>query len=226
MATSVFHPSPPTRTHWTLADLVEHLGGVPLERIRAFPPPGTATDKDVLQSKSQFNRICELVDGVLVEKTMGYYESALAVFLMGYLAEYLRQHDVGIMLDGSGPLRILPNQVRIPDVSIICWERFPGGVLPKEPIPAVAPDLAVEVLSPSNTEKEIERKLRDYFQSGVRLVWCIDPQTRTADVFTSPETRTAVGTDGVLDGGDVLPGFRVPLAELFARTDPRKGEGR
>ena len=224
MATSVSSSTSVARSEWTLADVVEHLGGLPLERIRAFPPPGTATEQDVLESKSRFNRICELIDGVLVEKTMGYYESMLAAILIGYFEIHLRQHDEGIVLAPDGTLKILPDQVRVPDVSFIRWERFPGGKLPREPIPAVAPDLAVEVLSPANTPREMQRKLRDYFQSGVRLVWYIDPETRTAEIFAAPDQRTVIDKQGVLDAGDVLPGFQLSLGELFARADRRGGK--
>ena len=224
MATSVSSSTSVARSEWTLADVVEHLGGLPLERIRAFPPPGTATEQDVLESKSRFNRICELVDGVLVEKTMGTYESMLAVILIGYLEAHLRQHDLGLVLEGSGPLKILPTQVRVPDVSVILWERLPGGKLPEEPIWALAPDLAVEVLSRGNTQKEMRQKLRDYFLSGVRLVWYIDPETRTAEIFTAPEERSVIDEQGVLDAGDVLPGFQISLGELFARADRRGGK--
>ncbi len=218
-------PTSVARSEWALADVLEHLGGVPLERIRAFPPLGTATEKDVLESKSRYNRVCELIDGALVEKAMGSFKSMLAAVLIGYLGAHMREHDAGIVLDGSGPLKILPTQVRVPDVSMIRWERFPGGKLPEEPIPEVAPDLAVEVLSPSNTDKEMRQKLRDYFQSGVRLVWYIDPETRTAEIFLAPEQRTVINEQGVLDGGDVLPGFQVTLGDLFARADRRRGGG-
>lgn len=226
MATAIsISPTSVARSEWALADVVEHLGGVPLERIRAFPPLGTATERDVLESKSRYNRICELIDGVLVEKTMGTFESMLAVVLIGYLELYMRERDLGIVLDSGGPLKILATQIRVPDVSVILWERLPGGELPEEPIWALAPDLAVEVLSPSNTEKEMRQKLRDYFQSGVRLVWYIDPETRTAEIFLSPEERTVITEQGILDGGEVLPGFQVALGELFARADRRGGSG-
>jgi Uma2 family endonuclease len=222
MATTLPSPTSVARSEWTLADVVEHLGGVPLDRIRAFPPPGTATDRDVLESKSRFNRICELIDGVLLEKSMGFYESMLASVLIGFLEAHMRQHDAGIVLDGSGPLQILPTQVRVPDVSVILWGRFPRGKLPQEPIPALAPDLAVEVLSRTNTEREMRQKLRDYFLSGVRLVWYIDPETRTAEIFLAPEERTVIDEQGILDGGEVLPGFRVRLGEVFERADRRR----
>lgn len=222
MATIVSPSISLARREWTLADLVQHLGEVPLERIRAFPPPGTATEEDVLQSKSRYNRICELIEGVLVEKTVGYLESMLAVILGSYLETHVRQHDLGIVLGADGTLKILPDQVRIPDVCFIRWERFPGGKLPEKPIPALAPDLAVEVLSRGNTPGEMKRKLHDYFRSGVRLVWYIDPETRTAEIFTSPEERTVIDQQGVLDGGEVLPGFQVPLGDLFGRADRRR----
>lgn len=226
MATIVSSPTSAARSEWTLADLVERLGGVPLERIRVFPPLGTATERDVLESKARYNRVCELIDGVLVEKAMGTLESMLAVALISCLDAYVRQHDLGVVLEGSGPLRILPTQVRVPDVSVVLWGRFPDGKLPQEPIWVLAPDLAVEVLSRSNSPGEMKRKLRDYFQAGVRLVWYIDPETRTAEIFTAPEERSVIDEQGTLDGGDVLPGFQVTLGELFARADRQAGEGK
>lgn len=203
----------------TLADLLDRLGGVPPERIRAIPPPGTATEEDVLRAEGHTGRICELIDGVLVEKAMGYYESLLAMLLGRRLGDFVEQQGVGIVLGEAGTLRMLPDQVRVPDLCVIRWERLPNRRLPREPIPAVVPDLAIEVLSKGNTPGEMQRKLRDYFQAGVRLVWYLDPRTRTMEVYTSPEQFTVVGENDVLDGGDVLPGFQMPLKELFARAE-------
>jgi Uma2 family endonuclease len=209
---------------WTLAELCRQLGDVPLERIRAYPPLGTATDDDVLQSKSRYGAICELIDGVLVEKTMGYYESLVAVAIIEILGGFVRRHGLGIVLAPDGPLRVLPGQVRIPDVSFISWDKFPGRKLPAEPIPALAPDLAVEVLSPGNTPGEMRRKLRDYFAAGVRLVWYIDPQSRTAQSYTSPEQVAEIPADGVLAGGDVLPGFELRLADVLVKDAAEEGK--
>jgi len=83
----------------------------------------------------------------------------------------------------------------------------------------VAPTLSVEVLSESNTLREMEMKRHDLFDAGTRLIWEIDPETRSAEVFTSAEESTHIGEDGTLDGGDVLPGFRLSLKELFAKVD-------
>ncbi len=106
----------------------------------------------------------------------------------------------------------------------ISWQRFPKKSLENVPIPALIPDLAIEVLSKSNTKREMERKLMEYFQAGVRLVSYIDPRKRDARAYTSVDQVTIMAEDGFLDGGDVLPGFRLSLAELFAeadRTGPR-----
>lgn len=204
---------------WTLADLLEDLGHIPLSRIRMRPPPGTATEEDVLKAEGHTGRMCELIDGVLVEKAMGYLESLLGGAVVEALRHFVRQRDLGIVLTADGALRILLGQVRIPDACFIAWDRFSGRRLPKTPIPAVAPDLAVEILSEGNTPGEMERKLRDYFAAGVRLVWYIDPRSRTARVYTSPERCEELGAQGTLSGGDVLPGFELSLAALFAEID-------
>jgi Uma2 family endonuclease len=205
----------------TWEELHAQLGGVPLSRIRSYPPPGSATEKDVLETERRTGRLCELVDGMLVEKAMGYYESVLAGVLIHLLHDYLETHPVGFVGGEAGTLRILPDQVRIPDVSFVSWERYPQGLSSKVPIPAAAPDLAVEVLSSGNTPAEMRRKLRDYFTAGTRLVWYIDPATRSATMYTAPDQCVYVAQHESLDGGEVLPGFRVTLAELFARADQR-----
>ncbi|MCH8045335.1 MAG: Uma2 family endonuclease [Planctomycetes bacterium] len=216
-------PSTALPTDWSVANLQQHLGGIPLERIRLYPPPGMATEKDLLALlDDREKRICELIDGVLVEKTMGYYESQIASLIGHFIHSFLDQHNLGIVLGEAGTLRILPEQVRIADVAFIRWERFPNGKLPHEPVPALAPDLAIEVLSKGNTEPEMHRKLRDYFAAGVRLVWYIDPESQTATAYTAADQSTAIGRDGVLDGGDVLPGFTLSLTELFAKAGPRE----
>jgi Uma2 family endonuclease len=203
---------------WTVADLQDHLGGVPANRIRLFPAPGTATEDDVLRIQAQEDRLCELVDGTLVEKPMATYESVLAGVLVYFLNAYLGKDARGIVSTPDGTLRILPTKLRMPDVAFISLDRFPGRKLPKERVYRVAPDLAVEILSDSNTEGEMRLKLDEYFEAGVRLVWYIDPPTRTAKVYTSREDVETIDERGFLDGRDVLPGFRLRLGELFERV--------
>jgi Uma2 family endonuclease len=201
----------------------ERLGRIPLERIRVVPPAGTATEQDLLRVINHEDRVCELIDGVLVEKTMGYYESLVAMTLGYFIQDFLKQHDLGIVLGEAGTLRILEDQIRVPDVAFLSWRHFPGRALPAEPVPALAPDLAVEVLSAGNTPEEMNRKLKDYFSAGVKLVWFIDPSSESATVYESPQkSRKLSGADS-LRGGKVLPGFELPLKQLFDRAGRRLG---
>lgn len=200
----------------TFADLQARLGGIPLERIHLYPLPGFATEQDVLEMEARTDRLCELVDGILVEKPMGYYESLLAGVIVHFLHNYLDQHKMGVVGGEAGMLRIRRDRIRIPDVSFIRWDRLPKD---RVPVPAVSPDLAVEVLSESNTEQEIQDKLGEYFSGGTRLAWIIDPRTRTARVYHTADQSTLLDASGTLLGGDVLPGFELKLQDLFSALD-------
>jgi Uma2 family endonuclease len=218
---------PATEAPETLADVLRRIGGVPPERIRARPAPGTATERDVIAAlEAADKRLYELVDGVLVEKVMSTKEAQLALFLAADMLLHAEEHDLGIVLGADGALRLLPGLVRVPGISFLAWDRLPGGALPDEPIAGVVPDLAVEVLSEGNTRAEMERKLQDYFKAGVRLVWIIQPKTETAAAYTSPTKSRRVGKEQALEGGDVLPGFSQSLKELFARARRKKRKSR
>ena len=197
---------------WTFADLQRRLGGVPLERIHLYPWPGLATEKDVLDVHARTGRLCELVDGILVEKPMGFYESVLAMTIGRTIGNYLKDHNLGIVAGEAGMLRILGDRIRIPDVSFIRWDRLPER---RVPVPVVSPDLAIEVLSESNTEQEMQDKLEEYFAGGTRLAWIIDPRIRTARIYRAPGEFAVIDQAGSLTGGDVLPGFELPLEDLF-----------
>jgi Uma2 family endonuclease len=204
----------------TVADLLHDLDDIPANRVWMRPTPGTATEQDVIDAEVRYNRLCELVDGVLVEKAMGFFESRLAVVLIVLIERFLEDNKLGIVVGADGMMRISPGLVRIPDVSFVSWDRLPGRKVPRTPIPNLAPDLAVEVLSESNTRREMQRKLREYFAAGVQLVWYFDPETITADVYTSADAEPIhVDENGVLDGGDVLPGFKLSIREWFARAE-------
>ncbi len=204
----------------TVADLLEALGDIPPERVRMHPWPGTATEADVIAIHAKEKRLCELVDGTLVEKPTGYEESRLAVELIAALVMFSREHDLGTVAGPDGMMRLLTGLVRIPDVSFVRWEHLPEKA---RPIPLLAPDLAVEVLSESNTPREMERKLHEYFEAGTQLVWYIDPRKRTVTVYTSPDQLTVLDESQTLDGGNMLPGLLIPLRELFDRASRRGG---
>jgi Uma2 family endonuclease len=208
-----------TPTIHTLADLLERLGGVPLSRIRFQPPPGTATVADVIRIADKEDRLCELVDGVLVEKAMGYNESGLAAFLCGLLNAFVIPRNLGLVTGADGTVQLMPGLVRIPDVAFTSWDRMPGRRRPAAPVPHLAPNLAVEVLSDSNTPGEMAAKRLDYFTAGVEVVWEIDPEARTVAVYTSPTDSTRLRPGDTLDGGMALPGFALPVSGLFAELD-------
>ena len=203
----------------TIADLLERLGDIPPSRVRLRPYPGTATEADVIAIEASENRLFELIDGVLVEKGMGYAESRIAVVLIVKVGDFLEENDLGILAGADGMIRLRYRRVRIPDVSFVSWGRIPDPKILDEPIPDLVPDLAVEVLSESNTRKEMALKLREYFEAGVRLVWYVDPPTRSVRVFTGVETWTDLGIEDTIEGGDVLPGFRLSLKDWFEKSE-------
>ncbi len=126
---------------------------------------------------------------------------------------------LGLVAGEAGMMNVAAGLVRIPDVSFIAWDRIPGRKVPKEPIPNLVPNLAVEVLSKSNTPAEMKRKRREYFKAGVALMWIVDPEARTITVYTSPRNPKTLTETQTLDGGNVLPGFTLSLRDLFAELD-------
>jgi Uma2 family endonuclease len=204
---------PPVRT---VADLLRRLGDIPADRVRFSPLPGTATVDDLSRSE---NSGCELVEGTLVEKAMGLRESLLAAYLSALLGPTVRGQNLGILSGPDGTYELISGLVRLPDLAFVSWDRLPGRRLPDEPVPNVVPDLAVEVLSASNTLGEMSRKRGEYFRAGVRLVWEIDPRARTVRAYTSETAYTDLTATDTLDGAPVLPGFTLPLSQLFAELD-------
>ncbi len=202
----------------TLADVLKALGDIPPARILWTPFPGTATEADQLRYlDGQPRRLVELIDGTLVEKAMGASEGFIGSTLLIILGAFVRLRNLG-MIGGEGiPMRVAPAQNRIPDISFTSWERL-GGRTFRAVFP-LAPDLAVEVLSPSNTAAEIARKIREYFRGGTRLVWAFDPDDTTVTVYTSPKRSRVLTAADTLDGGKVLPGFTLDLTEFW--SDPQ-----
>ena len=111
-------------------------------------------------------------------------------------------------------LRRNPDRVRAPDLCFIRSERIPPEGEPRG-FWEIAPDLVVEVISPNDTPAEIQLKVREWIEAGVRLVWIVYPDTWTISVVRSLLDRVELTADDILDGGDVLPGFSCRVAELF-----------
>ena len=207
------------------AALHARLGGVPLDRIILGYTPGTATEADLWEvcRKLHHKLLFELIDGMIVEKAMGSLESLISSKLLFKMGTFAEQQELGVTLGEAGGYRLREGLIRIPDISFIPDENLPDvDELTSEDIMTSVPTLIVEVLSPSNTRAEIDRKLNEFFAIGTKLAWVIDPATRLTRVHTSVARFKVLTATGVLDGGRVLPGFKLPLADLFAATRPRK----
>lgn len=214
-------PPVPRADARTMQELLDELGNIPPSRVWLTPAPGTATEQDLLELREKENRLFELVDGTLVEKSMGFQEALLAMLLGKLLDDFCRPRNLGLVTGADGAIRLAPKLVRVPDVAFFPWDRIPDGRVPKDRIPSLGPDLAVEILSESNTPAEMARKRREYFQSGARLVWLVDPKSRSVAVFTSSDQSVTLTESDILDGGIVLPGFTLQLREFFAELDRR-----
>ena len=142
----------------TLADVLQQLGGISPRRIRFRPAPGTATEEDVVKIRDRERRLFELVDGILVEKVMGYWESVLAIELARLLGNFVNRRKSGTIAGEAGMLRLSPGLVRIPDLSFISRVRLARHHRARAPILPLAPDLAIEVLSEGNTPKEMAQR--------------------------------------------------------------------
>lgn len=158
----------------------------------------------------------ELVRGRVVrEPRPGARHGLLMARLGARLQRHVEESGLGVVcLDFGVVLPTDPPNVRGPDIGFISKERLaPEGV--PEGFLRGAPDLAVEVVSPSNRASELQEKVLEYLDGGARRVWVVDPRTRTVSVYRSRDEIRLLGAEDDLEGGEVLPGFRLPVAELF-----------
>jgi len=200
----------------TLKERLIELGGVSPDRVRLVPAPGTATIDDLVYANDHTSPLCELVDHTLVEKAVGFESSVVALTIAALLRSFIAPRKLGVLSGSDGMFRLIISSVRGPDVAYLSRARFPGGKFPTEAYPSLAPDLAIEVLSPSNTKAEMARKRIEYFHSGVQLVWIVDCVDRSVAVYTSPDAAQVLTQDQTIDGGKVLPEFSCLVAEFFA----------
>ncbi|HEY2586355.1 MAG TPA: Uma2 family endonuclease [Tepidisphaeraceae bacterium] len=189
------------------------LGGVPLSRILFNPWPGDATEADLLYMVEHEKRLCELIDGTLVEKPIGFWEGLIGANIIALLAAYVNPRGLGAVSGADSTMRMKSGRIRLPGVSFVAKARMPQSL---DPVPSLAPDLAIEVLSEGNTDEEMRQKLAEYFQSGTRLAWIVDPGLRTVAVYITPDgPPSIIPESGQLDGGDVLPGLTLRVADMF-----------
>jgi Uma2 family endonuclease len=171
----------------------------------------------------------ELVGGALVERSMGWQSSRIGGRLFGYLFSFCEAHGAGWVAPADAGYQCFaddPGKVRKPDASFIRLERLPAQREPQGHCP-IAPDVAVEVVSPHDLFSDVEVKVDEYLRAGVSLVWVIDPATRTVRVHRQEGSVSYLHEDDQLDGESVLPGFSCPVRNLFqspgAHTDEPRG---
>jgi len=160
----------------------------------------------------------ELSEGILIEMSpAGGKHGGLAHECGRVVGNYVTENNLGYVTAAETGYLLFKNPngkdtVRAPDVGFVAAERLPDG-LPDGYIP-LAPDLAIEVVSPNDSADDIQSKLRDYLRYGTRMIWFFYPKTKTVNVST-PSGSHLVEQDGVLDGGDVLPGFTLVVKDVF-----------
>ena len=159
----------------------------------------------------------ELSQGELVPMTpVGIPHSVIVARLMKLLSIHVDENRLGLVgPEGGFRLRRNPDTVRAPDIAFISSERLAREGMPQK-FADFPPDLAVEVLSPEDAASEILRKVDEYLAAGVPLVWVVDPPIQKVTVYRSLQDIKVLSAQEELDGGDVLPGFRVSVAAIFA----------
>jgi Uma2 family endonuclease len=172
----------------------------------------TITDEELLRLPKDGNKY-EVVDGELRMSPAGLRHERIVARLICLLGQFVEERRLGDVL-GSNLLYILPSgNKRAPDVSFVAagrLERYQHAVFPE-----LAPDLAVEVISPGDSPRQVLDRVGEYLQAGVRLVWVIEPERRTASIYRTLTDVRNVSESGSLEAPDVLPGFRCALSELL-----------
>ena len=159
----------------------------------------------------------ELIDGVLKMRQMGAESSEIEAWIIAVLVRFARPGRSHVVLGPSAALHIFPERPRYfrrPDVSVIARSRLEDGVAPRGDL-YLAPDLAVEVLSPNDKAYEMDEKLGDYLRAGVRMVWIVYPESRTLMLYRPAEPALRLSADEEIPGFDVLPGFQAHVRDLF-----------
>src|SRR5215208_6406236 len=155
----------------------------------------------------------ELIDGEPVEMTPSADESSsIGATILGFLAQYVRESRLGRLYGADGGFVLFPDRatVRVSDAAFVRADRAPQGEARKS-FPRLAPDLVVEVLSPSDRASEVVAKLEMYQEAGVPLIWLVDPDNETVTIIAAGQPTRVLKQGDTLDGGDVLPGFTVPV---------------
>jgi len=175
------------------------------------------TGDDLLKMSEEATEGYELIEGELVKMVpTGLEHGNVELGVGAEIRTWNKQNKRGRVFVGEIGFYIHGHDrtVRAADVVYISYERLPADAS-LEGYSRIAPDLVVEVISPGNTAEEMEVKIREWLDFGVRMVWVVYPKTGRVHVYTSPDKPTILEPDARIDGGDVLPGFSIPIATFF-----------
>ena len=201
-----------------LSDILEELGRIAASRVRSEPAPGKATIADLIRVNVE-GCLCELVDGILVQKACGWKESLIVAALIQRLRQFVEIDNQGLIIGPDACFEIFRSLVRRFSLALPARNRLPEGKIPTTPVPQVVPDLAIEVLSAGNTFMEMSRKRHEYFHAGVRLVWMVDPRERTVAVYTSASEYQILDESKMRNAHRLPQRLDINLADVFAELD-------
>lgn len=158
----------------------------------------------------------ELIEGELIMSPAGFDHERIGARLLTRMTVHAEQQGLGVVCGSSLGCWMANEDLLCPDVSFISRARLASTRLAPRKFFRGSPDLVVEIMSPFDTVGKVRKKMDDYFSSGARLAWVLNPPEKSVLVYRTPEPGRLLRVTDALDGEDVLPGFRLPLAELFA----------
>ena len=164
----------------------------------------------------------ELVDGELIDMDGVPRHGRVVVQLGRMIANHVDNHRLPLDVGSSTGFAMGTHTLRFPDVHVTRWERMAGYDEDAGGFPHFAPDVAIEVVSPSNTARELERKTSEYFANGASAVWIADPALRSVIIRRPGVTDQTFGPEDTLDGNPEIPGFVCAVADIFSVLDPRR----
>lgn len=185
------------------------------------PPLYTPEDLDRMPDGDRY----ELVDGVLKERPVSQLSAWVASEIGAILRNHCRSTKQGWVFTSDASYQCFPDRprsLRKPDVSVVLRNRLPQG--PGSGNFLIAPDLAVEVISPNDEYEEVDAKIGDYLGVGVPLVWIVCPNNRTVTIIRGDGSSTRLQGDREIPGDPVLPGFNCPLRDFFLELQPAATE--
>ena len=191
----------------------------------AVPPKTEVTPEELLAMSDGGHY--ELIDGELKERRVSALSNLIALEIGGLLRNHCRQHDSGWLFAAELGYRCFPwkpSKVRRADVSFIRRDRYSWQQLTHDGFMTIAPDLAVEVVSPNDLVGELDEKVEEYLRAGVQLVWVVRPTARAVQVFRSDRSESWLWAADELSGEDVLPGFRCKVGDLFPSSSQAEAQ--